>query len=246
VFHLLPFYRCYRAYVRGKVLSFRLDQHELTTIERKAVSTRARRYFDLAGRYASRLRHPTVIVVAGLSGTGKTSLARAIAGEFGLRVVSSDAVRKSLFEINHKYEFGVGPYSDDASVRTYRTLIQQGRHLLLRENSVVLDATFKRASDRDLARQMADAAGARWRIIECTLPSETARERLQRRETLKEGLSDANWCTYLLQRGEFEQLTEHDEPRLKLETNRDLAVLAHLATDWLRKEDVNVDRRCGV
>jgi predicted kinase len=45
--------------------------------------------------------------VTGLSGTGKTSLARAITGELGLRVVSSDAVRKTLFEIKERHEYSV-------------------------------------------------------------------------------------------------------------------------------------------
>jgi uncharacterized protein len=67
LFALLPFYRCYRAYVRGKVLSFRLDEPEFSEAERASAAARAKRYFHLARRYASRLNNPTVIVVAGLS-----------------------------------------------------------------------------------------------------------------------------------------------------------------------------------
>ena len=96
-FTLLPFYRCYRAYVRGKVLSFRLNEAEFSEEERRVAATRARNFFDLARRYASRLKMPTVIAVGGLSGTGKTAVAHAIAGELGLRVVSADAIRHSLF-----------------------------------------------------------------------------------------------------------------------------------------------------
>jgi hypothetical protein len=72
-FMLLPFYRCYRAYVRGKVLSFRLNEAEFSEEERCAAAAQARNYFDLAIRYASRLKEPTIIAVGGLSGTGKTS-----------------------------------------------------------------------------------------------------------------------------------------------------------------------------
>jgi aminoglycoside phosphotransferase family enzyme len=96
-FTLLPFYRCYRAYVRGKVLSFRLNEAEFSEEERRLAAARAGNFFDLASRYASRLKKPTVIAVGGLSGTGKTSIARAIASELGLRVISADAVRRSLF-----------------------------------------------------------------------------------------------------------------------------------------------------
>jgi aminoglycoside phosphotransferase family enzyme len=94
---LLPFYRCYRAYVRGKVTSFRLDEAEFSEAERDSAAVRGRSSFHLARRYAEPLSKPTLVLVAGLSGTGKTALARAIAGELGLRVISADAVRKSIF-----------------------------------------------------------------------------------------------------------------------------------------------------
>jgi hypothetical protein len=94
---LLPFYRCYRAFVRGKVLSFRIDEVEFGEDEKREAATMARRYFDLACRYATPLKECTVIAVAGLSGTGKSSLARAIAGELGLQVVASDELRHQLF-----------------------------------------------------------------------------------------------------------------------------------------------------
>jgi uncharacterized protein len=97
LFTLLPFYRCYRAYVRGKVLSFRLNEAEFSAEEQQAAAEGAANYFELARRYAAQLRRPTVIAVGGLSGTGKTSVARAIASELGLRVVSADAARQTLF-----------------------------------------------------------------------------------------------------------------------------------------------------
>jgi uncharacterized protein len=51
---LLDFYKCYRAYVRGKVESFRLDDTHIPEEEKKAALQRARKYFDLARRYAQR------------------------------------------------------------------------------------------------------------------------------------------------------------------------------------------------
>ena len=62
LFALLPFYRCYRAYVRGKVLGFRLDEPEFGRSEREAAAAKAASYFDLARRYASQLKRPTVKV----------------------------------------------------------------------------------------------------------------------------------------------------------------------------------------
>jgi aminoglycoside phosphotransferase family enzyme/predicted kinase len=237
LFNVLPFYRCYRAYVRGKVQSFRLDETELTALEREVVALRARRYFDLAARYASRLRRPTVIAVTGLPGHGKTSLARAIGGELGLRLVSSDTVRKTLFEIREPHEYGAGPYSADANRLTYQTVVERARYLLAQDGGVVLDATFRREADRAVARKMALKDGAQWRVIECRLTPEQVRERLERRAALKEGRSDAIWETYLRQRSEFEPFDDRDGPRLELDTSADLAVVAHWATDWLRGSD---------
>ena len=235
LFKLLPFYRCYRAYVRGKVQSFRLDETELTAIEREVVALRARRYFDLAARYASPLTNAIVIAVTGLPGTGKTSVARAIAGELGLRVVSSDAVRKSLFEIRERQEYGGGPYSAGANCLTYQTLVNRGRELLVQDGGVVLEATFRRKADRTAAREMAINAGAQWMVIECRLTPTIVRERLERRAAFKEGLSDATWETYLRQQPEFEPYADRDYPRLELDTGADLGVVAHRATDWLRE-----------
>ena len=145
LFRLLPFYRCYRAYVRGKVLSFRLDESEFSTADKSRAAKRAVEYFELARRYATPLRRPTVIVVMGLAGTGKTSMARAVAGELGFRVVSTDAVRQELFGSEKgAADYGQGAYSPEANQRTYQTLVERGRGLIAEEGGVVLDGTFLR------------------------------------------------------------------------------------------------------
>jgi aminoglycoside phosphotransferase family enzyme/predicted kinase len=237
LFTLLPFYRCYRAYVRGKVLSFRLDEAEFNEAQRNTAATRAKSYFHLARRYATPIDEPTVIAVAGLSGTGKTSLARAIAGELGLRVVSADSVRKSIFEMGKQtYAYGEGPYSKEANRLTYTKLVEAGRALLSEGRGVVLDATFRRDADRAMARDMASAAGASWRIIECRLSPDLVRSRLERRAARNEGLSDATWDTYLRQRGEFEPLDDSTDTHLALDSSGSLSVTGHTASDWLREK----------
>jgi len=52
IVRILDFYKCYRAYVRGKVESFRLDDPTISEAEKKKARTRAERYFDLAYHYA--------------------------------------------------------------------------------------------------------------------------------------------------------------------------------------------------
>jgi uncharacterized protein len=235
-FTLLPFYRCYRAYVRGKVLSFRLNEAEFSEEERHAAAARAGNFFDLARRYASPLKKPTVIAVGGLSGTGKTSIARAIAGELGLRVISADAVRHSLFgEAKRPAPYGEGAYTAEASRLTYQTMIERGREMLGANRGVILDATFLRDDDRSMAERMAMSAGAEWRLIECRLAPELVHKRIEERAARKEGLSDATWEIYLRQReGGGVLCGESDGRSLALDTGGSLAATARAASDWLR------------
>ncbi|MFN0122174.1 MAG: AAA family ATPase [Blastocatellia bacterium] len=238
-FRLLPFYRCYRAYVRGKVLSFELNEPEFSGAEKQAAAARAAAYFALARRYAAPLSKPVIIGVGGLSGTGKTAMARAIAGELGLRVVSADAVRQALFgDAKKPGAWGEGAYTAAANEQTYAQMLERGRALLLDGHSVVLDATFRRPEDRARARVMAETAGANWRLIECQLAPEQARQRLEARAAKQEGLSDATWETYLRQRDESQPYCDaHDMDCLTLDTAGAIAETARRATDWLRGRD---------
>ena len=238
-FTLLPFYRCYRAYVRGKVLSFRLNEPEFSEEEREDAATRAGNFFDLARRYASRLKIPTVIVVGGLSGTGKTSVARAIAGELGLQALSSDAARQSLFGAAKKQsDYAEGAYTAEADRLTYRKLIEAAARSLKDDRSVILDATFRDPSALQTARSMAAEAGARWRLIECRLAPELVRSRLATRAAMKEGLSDATWEIYLRQLEEGASLkAEPGADHLILDTSGSLAATSRMASDWLRSSE---------
>jgi aminoglycoside phosphotransferase family enzyme/predicted kinase len=235
-FSLLPFYRCYRAFVRGKVLSFRLNETEFSEEERHAAAARAESFFDLARRYASRLKRPTVIAVSGLSGTGKTAIARAIAGELGLRVISADATRRDLFgETKRPSSYGEGAYTAEANRLTYQTMIERGRELLDEDGGVILDATFLRGDDRSMAERMATGAGAEWRLIECRLAPEMVRKRIEERAARKEGLSDATWEVYLRQREASGNLCDESDDRcIALDTSGDLAATSKTVTDWLR------------
>lgn len=234
-FRLLPFYRCYRAFVRGKVLSFELDEPEVDERERQRARLRAQVYFDLARRYADRRDEPLVIAVGGLSGSGKTCVARAVAEELGYRVVSSDAVRKSLFENTRLDAYGEGAYDEEGNRATYSRMFEESRELLAGEGGAVLDATFRRARDREESRRAAETLGARWLFIECRLDEAEARRRLELRTASGEGLSDATWETYKRQRAEFEPSDElPDSARLILDAGGDRLHTAHAATDWIR------------
>jgi hypothetical protein len=118
--------------------------------------------------------------------------------------------------------------------------MEQGRTFFNKDKGVILDATFQRAQDRSLVREMAAANGGKWRLIECQTPPDLIHERLDRRDTLKDGLSDATWETYLHQRNQFEPVSSSSKAtHLVLDTRGSQCENSHAATDWLRANDHN-------
>ena len=182
---LLPFYKCYRAYVRGKVESFKLDDRYLSREDKDVAMRNASGYFDLASFYTRpRL---SLFITVGVTGTGKTTAAEAIAKRTGLLVISSDVVRKQLAGIPPTERrldgFDAGIYSADFTRRTYDTILKQAREILASGHSVILDATFIRKSDRLKAREVANEAGADYFVLVFSGTREAIERRLAARSS---------------------------------------------------------------
>jgi hypothetical protein len=201
---LLPGFQCYRAVVRGLVESLRLDDRGFEPPAREAAAERARRYFALALRYAGGGTTRTLIVVSGLSGTGKTTLARALVDRLGWRLFSSDPVRKELAGVapdeRRRGALDEGLYAPEVRRRTYAALRERAEAELAAGRSVVLDATFLDAEESEAARRLAARHGARFVLVECTAPPEVVRERLAARARDRHEVSDADWEIHLAQR----------------------------------------------
>jgi aminoglycoside phosphotransferase family enzyme len=93
---MLDFYKCYRAFVRGKVESFHGSGADIPVRERRASRELAGRYFRLALQYAVCGSEPMVLIIMGRAGSGKSTLAHALGGELGWDIFSADRVRKEL------------------------------------------------------------------------------------------------------------------------------------------------------
>jgi len=204
---LLRFYKCYRAYVRGKVESFKLDDPYIT--EKRQALDAATGYFDLASSYIR--SKPFLFITTGLVGTGKTTLAQALAGRLGLVVISSDITRKRLADIpvtEHRFEeFSWGIYSAEFSRMTYDRMFAEAGNILGEGDSVVIDASFIKAEERLKAKELAGENNADFMIIECTLEEESIRKRLAQR--LAQGsASDGRWEIYKPQKQQFEPVAE--------------------------------------
>lgn len=218
---LLDFYKCYRAYVRGKVEAFKSAEPEVAAGERSDALLAARRHFHLSGLYSSGGWRPTLAVVCGLSGTGKSTVAALIAEKASFVRLSSDAVRKELAGVKpseHRREgWGRGIYSEEFTERTYGELVRRASSLLKEGRSVVLDATFSKRRFIDAARSASAWRRAEFHIIECAASDGTVKKHLLERkageEESAEAVSDADWGIYLKQKAAFEPI---EEPHLLL------------------------------
>lgn len=180
---LLPFYKCYRAYVRGKVESFKLDDKYISERDKEDARFTASGYFDLASFYVR--PRPALLITVGVTGTGKTTIAEAMARHTGLVVISSDVVRKQLAGVpsaeHHFDSFGTGLYSPEFSRRTYDTMIGRARDFLASGTSVILDASFIKAADRLKVKDLADEIGVDMFVLECRANEDLIRTRLSGR-----------------------------------------------------------------
>lgn len=226
---LVPFYACYRAYVRGKVAGFKLGDRDLDPGERDALLNKAASFFRLAGAFARQMHPPVLVLVAGLMGTGKTTLARMLSEATGMDHHNSDSIRKALPDDpaltpspeggagkppgpgkpgrdHSEAEFGGGIYTPAWNARTYEALLARGVEALQAGRSVVLDASFARQADRERAFQMAASEGARAVFIECRLDEEAALRRLKDRWEEGASPSDGRVELYPRQKAAFEPI----------------------------------------
>lgn len=192
---LLDFYRCYRAFVRGKVLSLRLTEPGLSPEQETRTIEEARAYFDLAWAYAGGLGRAMLLVTMGLPASGKTSLAAALAQRLGLVHLSSDVVRKELVGLAPTERcpaaFGAGLYTPAMTRRVYAALRRRGAAWLRRGRSVVLDATYSQPAERAAVARLAARLGAPLLVLVCRVDEATARQRLAARAADPRTASDA-------------------------------------------------------
>ncbi len=181
---LADLYVAQRAVVRAKVHALRAEQLPADEVAAAAEATAVDRLLRLAADHLA-AAEPRIVLVGGSPGTGKSTLAAAVAEETGWLVLRSDEVRKGLLgrdRLAHEASRqDQGAYAPDVTDRVYAELVARAASAVGAGGSVVLDASWRTAAQRDLARRAAGALTARLTEVRCVAPVALCRERVRTR-----------------------------------------------------------------
>lgn len=192
---LIPFYKSYRAFVRGKVAAIKGVEEELDECSRVESRKEAWSYFQLALQYVVSSKNPSVVVLMGRIGSGKSTQAQLLAERLGWPLLSSDVTRKQLAGIP-LYTRGSDAereqlYSKEQTEQTYQTLTLNAKAHLLQNKSVVLDATFSKRKYREELSSEMNSLKIDCYFIEVTASDDVIKSRLKKRRHAIHQVSDA-------------------------------------------------------
>ncbi|HKK27304.1 MAG TPA: AAA family ATPase [Gemmatimonadota bacterium] len=195
---LVPFYRAYRAAVRGKVEGMTALDEEVPAETRRRARERARAYWLLSlGELEEPGRRPCLVLVGGLPGTGKSTLAAGLGRRAGFQVLSSDEVRKELAGVPEggggAAPYGEGIYAPAWTERTYSALRDRARERVASGRRVLVDASFHDEERRLAFLEVAKRLSVPVLFLVCEADPEVVEERLRSR---RGGASDAGPSVY--------------------------------------------------
>lgn len=186
---LLPLFMATRAVVRAKVTAVQA-KGEATEGRRKL----ARAYLDFAQRLLDG-KPPRLVAVGGLSGTGKSTLAKALApslgGATGAVHLRTDIIRKRLFGVGALERLPDEAYAPGVGTRVYDEVLRLARIALMAGQGVVVDAVFARAEERQAAARLAADLGVSFDGLWLEAPAAVLEARVAAREKEGRDPSDA-------------------------------------------------------
>lgn len=147
-------------------------------------------------------------VFFGMIATGKSTLAQAWARHKHLRCFNSDWVRKNMAGLNptvkQRQSVDAGIYTREFSQKTYAALLAKAEECLQQGDSVILDASYQYAKDRQAARTLARGLNSQVYFILCQCSEKEMKRRMDERERDPTAVSDGRWEIYLQQKMRFE------------------------------------------
>jgi uncharacterized protein len=245
------FYKCYRAFVRGKVESIQAIEPE--TLKPEKHVQQATRYFRLALQYAVSGLEPLVLAIMGRIGSGKTTVAKQVAIELNWPIFSSDEIRKTLAGVplteRTAAKLRDKIYSEQMTQQTYKKLLYDGLASLPTHSGVILDATFLSRANRKLLRDACAKAGVHLQVVELDVDPGQIKRRLKAREATRlrrAEISDARLEDFEKLSAVYEPPSEHEPDLIKISADGTVpdtlkAILLRLA----EKSASRTDSSCG-
>jgi len=175
---LLPVFLALRAGIRAMVAADRLDV--LADHPSEPLMTAAN-YLHLVDGFL-RPEQPALYAIGGPSGTGKSTVARTIAGDLGQRIgavhLRSDVIRKDLAGVASTARLPAEHYTREATARVYATLLERATQVLAAGLPVVVDAVFGQPDERAALKQAAARAGVPLKAVWLTADVEILKARV--------------------------------------------------------------------
>lgn len=179
----LRFYLAYRAMVRAKVSAIRIAQTGVHEHTKSNEIGACRNYLTLAQQCLA-LYRPSLIIMHGLPGSGKTTFSQLALQQMGAIRVRSDVERKRLFGIGALGDsrvVGGDIYSLDATRRTYARLQELASCILLAGFPVIVDAAFLKQDEREVFHELAKSMSVPFAIASLHAEDRILRERIRQR-----------------------------------------------------------------
>ncbi len=205
---VLPLYLSRQGYVRAKVTSFLLDDKAISEAEKAQAKATASAYYHLAWQY-TQPKKGKIIMMSGLSGAGKTTVASKKATELNAIHIRTDAVRKHLANIPLQTKGEETIYSQAMTAKTYQKLLDLAKILTPQGFTVILDGKFDRTLMRKPVLDFALNNNIDLEIIYCQAPLEVLRDRILQRDN---DISDATPELLTQQQAQWEGFTEAEKP----------------------------------
>ncbi|MDH3691686.1 MAG: AAA family ATPase [Gammaproteobacteria bacterium] len=193
---ILPHYLVYRAMVRAKVACIRLQQSGVDVAQQSVLAQEVRDHLGLATRYAEGHGNTPLIVMHGVSGTGKSYLSEVLFEQVDAIRIRSDVERKRLFgrQGAEQLQDGLdeGIYAPQGTYKTYHRLLELAKVIIQSGYPVIVDATFLKHSRRAMFHELAKQLDVPFRILDLRASQAVLRERVMTRLETGADPSDAD------------------------------------------------------
>lgn len=152
-----------------------------------------------------------LVLVIGLPGSGKSTVARALASELKAKILRTDEIRKTMVQSP--------TYGEREKEIVYDAMLSAAGQLLENGENVILDATFYKEELRGRAKNLAEKLKKKFFVIECRAHEEVIRKRMEKRKKSIKSLSDADFEVYKKLKEKFEPIKKNADEHVAIDTS---------------------------